>query len=112
MRCAMKPERELYSRWKPSTAILYVCIYNVRTFQREDDLHRLTDEVDQIKWNVTSLCETYRNGEGLSEINGDYWMYEIGKTEYKPDAKGLAFQIHSKIKDFANVKTLSNRVIK
>ena len=36
----------------------------------------------------------HRKGEGLSEIRGGHWMYEIGKTEDNPDAKGLAFLTH------------------
>ena len=52
-------------------------------------------------------------GEGLLEIRAGYWMYEIGKTEDNPDAKGLAFLIHPKIKDcVADFKTYSNRLIK
>ena len=40
-------------------------------------------------------------------------MYEIGKTKDNPDAKGLAFLIHPKIKDsVTDVQTYSNRVIK
>ena len=40
-------------------------------------------------------------------------MYEIGKTEDSPDAKGLAYLIHPKIKDcVTDFKTYSNRVIK
>ena len=40
-------------------------------------------------------------------------MYEKGKTEDNPDAKGLAFPIHLKIKDCVNdFTTYSNRVIK
>ena len=40
-------------------------------------------------------------------------MYEIGKTEDNPDAKGLAFRIHPKIIDcVTDSKTYSNRVIK
>ena len=36
-------------------------------------------------------------------------MYETGKTEDNPDAKGLAFLIHSKMKDcVTDVKTSSN----
>ena len=34
----------------------------------------------------------------MSEINGGYRMYEIDKTEDNPDAKGLAFLMHSKLK--------------
>ena len=40
-------------------------------------------------------------------------MYEIGETEDNPDAKGLAFLIHPKIKDcVTDFRTYSNRVIK
>ena len=90
-----------------------VCTYNVRTLRTEDDLDRLIDEVDQIKWDVTGLCETYGKGERLSEIRGGYWMYEIGKTEDNPDAKGLAFLIHPKIKNCVTAfKENSNWVVK
>ena len=59
------------------------------------------------------MCETYRKGKGLLEIRAGYWIYEIGKTEDNPDAKGLAFLIHPKIKDCViDFKTYSNRVIK
>ena len=51
----------------------------------------------------------YRKGEGLL----GYWIYEKGKTEENPDAKGLAFLIHPKIKDcVTDFKTYSNRLIK
>ena len=40
-------------------------------------------------------------------------MYEIGKAEDNRDEKGLAFQIHPKIKDcVTDFKIYSNRVIK
>ena len=54
-----------------STAILNVCTYNVRTLRTEDDFDRLSDEVEQIKWDIIGLCETYRNMEGLSELEQD-----------------------------------------
>ena len=76
-----------------------MCTYNVRTLRTEDDLDRLIDEVEQIKWDIIGLCETYRKGEGLLEIRSGYWMYEIGKTEDNPSAKGLALLIHPKIRD-------------
>ena len=89
------------------------CTYNVRTLRTEDDIDRLTDEVEQIKWNIIGLCETYKKEERLSEIRAGYWMHEIGKTEDKPDAKGLAFLTHPKIKGcVTDFKTYSNRVIK
>ena len=57
-----------------STAILNACTYNVKTLRTEDDLDRLIDKVDQIKWDIIGLCETYRKGDGLSEIRGGYWI--------------------------------------
>ena len=40
-------------------------------------------------------------------------MYEISKTEDNSDAKGLAFLIYPRIKDYVtDFKTYSNRVIK
>ena len=81
-----------------STAILNGCRYNVRTLRTEEDLDRPIDEVENIKWDIIDLCETHRKGEGLLEIRAGYWMYEIGKTEDNPDAIGLAFLIHPKIK--------------
>ena len=90
-----------------------MCTYNVRTLRTEDDLDRLIDEVEQIKWDIVGLCETYRKGEGLLDVRAGYWMYETGKTEDNPNAKGLAFLIHPKIKDcVTDFKTCSNRVIK
>ena len=90
-----------------------MCTYNVRTLRTEDDLDRLIDEVEQIKWDITGLCETYRKGEGLSEIRAGYWIYEIGKTEDNPNAKGFGFLIHPQIKDcVADFKTYSKKVIK
>ena len=70
-----------------STAILNVCTYNARAPRAEDDLDRLPDEAEQIKWDIIGLCETYRKGEGLSEIRGGYYMYDTGQTAGTPDAK-------------------------
>ena len=70
----------------------------IRTVHIEDDPDRLTDEFDQIKWDVIGLCETCRKWEGLSEIKGGCWVYEIGITEDNHDTKGLAFQYIKKIK--------------
>ena len=90
-----------------STAILNVCTYNVRTLRTEDDPDRLTDSVDQIKWDIVGLCE-------LTERGWDcHWMYETDKTENNLDAKGLAFLIHPNIKNcITDFKTHSNRVTK
>ena len=79
-----------------STAILNVYTYNVRTLRTEDDIDRLIDEAEQIKWDIIGLYETYRKGEGLLEIRAGYCIYEIGKTEDNPDAKGLEFHSTSK----------------
>ena len=68
-----------------STVIKNVCKCNVRTLRTEDNLDRLIDEVDQIQWDITGFCETYRKGKGLSKIKRGYWMYETGKTEDNPD---------------------------
>ena len=96
-----------------STAIINICIYNVRTLRAEDNLDRLLDKVVQIKWDIIGLCETYRKGEGLLEIRGGYWIYEIGKTEDNHNAKELALLIHPEFKDFVtDFRTYSNRVIK
>ena len=88
-------------------------LYSIRTLCTENNLDWLIDKVDQIQWRVTGLCETYRKGEGLSEIQGGYKRYEIGKTEGTHDAEGLAFQMHPKIKEcVTDFKTHSNRKIK
>ena len=31
---------------------------------------------------MIGLHETYRQGEGLSEIKARYWMYETGRTVF------------------------------
>ena len=48
-----------------STVSLNVCTYNARTLRTEDNLDRLIDEVEQIRWDIIGLCETHRKGEGL-----------------------------------------------
>ena len=93
----------MHSRWKERKhRHLNVCTYNVyvRTLRTEDDLDRMTDEVDQIKWDIIGLCETYRKGRDYQKNKGGHWMFGIGKTEDNPDAKGLVFLIHSKIKEW------------
>ena len=47
------------------TAILNKCTYNVRTLCMEDSWASLINKVDQIEWDVTDLCKTYRQGEGF-----------------------------------------------
>ena len=52
-------------------------------------------------------------GGGLSEIKGEYWMYEIGKTEDNPDGKRLTVVINPKNKNcVTDFRTYSNSVIK
>ena len=45
------------------------------------------------------MCSTYRKGSRLLEIKGVYWMYEIGRTDGNPDAKGLVIPNIQKSKD-------------
>ena len=46
------------------------------------------------------LCETKKRGEGLTELLCGSWMFDVGKTEERPDAKGLAFLVNKSFKDF------------
>ena len=83
--------------------------YTVITLRTEDDLDRLIDEVGY----VTGLCEICRKGDGLSEMKGEYLLYEAGKTEDNPNAKGLRFQTDPKIKDcVSDFQAYSNRLSK
>ena len=38
-------------------------------------------------------------GEGLSTIEKGHYLYEVGKTEDYPNAKGVALLVNAKIKD-------------
>ena len=87
----LKPQgRREADRFKSSNAKVHVCTYNTRTLRTEDDTNRLVEELGNIKWHVVGLCETKRRGEGLRELSGGSWIYETGKTEESPNAKGLA----------------------
>ena len=83
-------------RFKSSNAKIHVCTYNTRTLRTDDDTRRLVEELGNIKWHVVGLCETKRRGEGLRELLGESWMYEAGKTEETPNAKGLVLLINFK----------------
>ena len=71
--------------------------YNTRTLRTDDDTSRLVEELGNIKWHVVGLCETKRRGEGLRELSGGSWMYEVRKTEESPNAKGLALLINKNL---------------
>ena len=66
----------------------------------QDDLDRLLDQLNNIDWNVVGLCETTKRGEGLTELPCGSWMFDVGKTEDRPHAKGLAFLVNKSFKDF------------
>ena len=72
-----------------------ICSYNIKTLSTEDDLENLLEEADKIEWDIMGLCETYRKGEGLTSIKGGHYLYESGKTEDCPNAKGVALLINS-----------------
>ena len=49
---------------------------------------------------MVGLCEKKRRGEGLRELSGGSWVYEEGKTEKNPNAKGLAPLINKNFTDY------------
>ena len=54
---------------------------------------------------MAGLCETKRRGEWLRELSvggdGDgAWMYEVGKAEGKPYAKGLALIVNKNFTEY------------
>ena len=109
-------------RFRSINAKMHVCTYNARTLRTEDDINRLVEELDNIKWHVVGLCETKRRGEGLRELSGDReggggggggsWVYETGKTEESPNAKGLALLINKNFTDYVeNFEKYSDRII-
>ena len=65
----------------------------------QDDIDRLLDQLNDTDWNVVGLCETKKRGEGLTELPSGSWMFDVGKTEDRPDAKGLAFLVNKSFKD-------------
>ena len=109
----LKPKgRREADRFRSSNAKIHVCTYNTRTLRTEDDTNRLVEELGNIKWHVVGLCETKRRGEGLRELSGGSWMYETGKTEESPNAKGLALLINKNFTDYVeNFEKHSDRII-
>ena len=106
----LKPQgRREADRFRSSNTKTHVCTYNTRTLRTEDDTNRLVEELGNIKWHVVGLCETKRRGEGLRELSGGSWMYEAGKTEESPNAKGLALLINKNFTDY--VEKHSDRII-
>ena len=105
-RCVAERRREKYA------TTVNICSYNVRTIRTDDEMDYLMEEIEKIEWDIIGLCETYRKGEGLSSIKNGHCIYEIGKTEDHPNAKGVSLLINSKIKDcVSNPKIYSDRVI-
>ena len=91
---------------------LSICTYNTRTMSHQDDLDRLLDQLNDIDWNVVGLCETKKRGEGLTELPCGTWMFDVGKTEDRPHAKGLAFLVNKSFKDFiVSFHAHSDRII-
>ena len=76
--------------------------YNTRTLRTGDDTNRLVEELGNIKWHMVGSRETKRRGEGLRELSGGSWMYEAGKTEENPNAKGLALLINKNFTDYVD----------
>ena len=109
----LKPQgRREADRFRSSNAKIHVCTYNTQTLRTEDDTNRLVEELGNIKWHVVGLCETKRRGEGLRELSGGSWMYEAGKTEESPNAKGLALLINKNFTDYVeNFEKHSDRII-
>ena len=72
---------------------------------------RLLEEVGKIEWDIIGLCETHRKGEGLSTVEGGHVLYDAGKSEEHPKARGLGFLINKAIKDkISNPTMISERV--
>ena len=113
----LKPQgRREADRFRSSNAKIHVCTYNTRTLRTKDDTNKLVEELGNIKWHVVGLCETKRRGEGLRELSGGSWigLYETGKTEESPNAKGLALLINKNFTDYVenlekNIQTESSR---
>ena len=90
----------------------YVATYNTRTLREREQIEDLLKELENTRWNVVGLSETKRPGEGLTEMRDGNWIFECGKTEDRPDAKGIAFLIHKDFKNYVSkLEILSDRVI-
>ncbi|GFR82568.1 endonuclease-reverse transcriptase [Elysia marginata] len=77
-----------------------ISTYNTRSLSHEDDLERLQEQLINFKLDIVGLSETKRKGEGLLELRNRRWIYEAGKTEDAPNAKGLALLINNNMKNF------------
>ena len=98
---------------RKNATTINICSYNVRSIADEDDLQRLVEQTENIKWDIVGLCETYRKGEGSVVVKNGHMLFEAGKTEERPKTKGLAFLIHRNIKDkISNTKIHSDRIIR
>ncbi|GFO03532.1 endonuclease exonuclease phosphatase domain containing protein [Plakobranchus ocellatus] len=90
----------------------YIATYNTRTIRQQDDLERLLEELEQIKWHIIGLSETKRGGEGLSELPGGHWIFEKGKTDDNPTAKGVALLMNRNMtKHVEKTNIYSERII-
>ena len=57
------------------------CTYNTRTLRTEESLESLLDELQNFKWDIIGLCETKREGEGIEELTGGAWLYNMEKQK-------------------------------
>ena len=95
-----------------NTCNINIATYNTRTLNNPADLDRLLEEVENLKWEVIGLCETKKSGEGLTELPDGTWLYESGKTEEMPQAKGMAFLVNRKFTDYIEkFETHTDRII-
>ena len=72
----------------------------------------MLEQLNCTEWNLVGLCETKRKGEGLTELPCGSWIYDVGKTEDRPVAKGLAFLVNKSFKDYiVSFHAHSDRII-
>ena len=117
--CSLKLQgRREADKFNSSNAKIHVCTYNTRILRTDDDTSRLVEELGNIKWHVVGLCETKRRGKGLKKFRGGggggkgSWMYEAGKTEETPNAKGLALLMNKNFTDYVEkFEKHSDRII-
>ena len=90
----------------------YLATYNTRTLRTTEQIEELIKEIDNIQWSVVGSCETKRSGEWLTEMKDGSWIFDCGRSEDRPEAKGIAILINKKFKDFVSkFEVLSDRVI-
>ncbi|GFN94211.1 endonuclease-reverse transcriptase [Plakobranchus ocellatus] len=91
---------------------MYIATYKPRTVRQQDDLERLLEELEQIKWHVMRLSEIRRRREGLSELPRGHWIFEKGKAEGNPTAKGVALLINRNMTKYVEKTNIySERII-